>query len=182
MLEETVNNAIADRKNMLLERQHDTSQHNQYEMEKAKIMPIGTISNGKKKVAEGKWVSIAEKRTPPTQNKKSESTSKVEEKKGEKYKMPSHVSNQHLGTLRHIKSLVGKKEFANAHKLADSLPDDVKHEIPSTIWEDMVKHSAEADLKEAEEKKKIDSQPFMANPKGKDSVKKEKTDKKLAKK
>jgi hypothetical protein len=47
------------------------------ELEKAKKMPIGTVSRGRKKVAEGKWVPVKEGR------QKSE---KSKQKDGEKFK------------------------------------------------------------------------------------------------
>ncbi|MCK5610415.1 hypothetical protein KAR91_51560, partial [Candidatus Pacearchaeota archaeon] len=59
-------------------------------LEKAKKMPIGTVSNGRKKVAEGKWVPVSEgkpKKEKPT-------TDKPEKKKPEKKKEDPAGSNR----------------------------------------------------------------------------------------
>jgi len=80
------------------------------ELEKAKKMPIGTVSNGRKKVAEGKWVPATEgkgkKEKPKFEEKKSESKPGTEKK--------SKLSDENKTTIR-----TALKKFANI--LAEAL-------------------------------------------------------------
>ena len=161
MVEKVVNSAIVSRRQEIERRQNNISTHTPYEdLQKAKAAAEGEVrTHGGVKVRKvgGKWIPVAERREYPNKKEKKESKKpKAKAKESKKKVIPSHVSAQHVGALRHIKKLVNSNKFHEAHMLADKLPDDVKHEIPPKVWENMVKHNHEANMKAAEEEKKAE--------------------------
>jgi hypothetical protein len=65
------------------------------ELQKGKAMPIGTISNGRKKVAEGKWVPVKDgkEKKPSPDNKEKKPGEKPEEKSGLSEDKKSTIKN-----------------------------------------------------------------------------------------
>lgn len=162
MIDQHVNKSIRERGQILADRQNlITSQDLVNDIEKAKRGVEGEVrthSDGKKYQKRGdKWVPMIEKKTPPTGTKKERPEKKSKEqaaKKSSGKTIPAHVSRHHVGALRHIKELVGGSNFAEAHGLAEKLPDNVKHEIPASVWKDMVAHSHKENM--ANEKQAAD--------------------------
>lgn len=161
MVDDIVNREIIARRVMLENRQGNVNSHNVYDQfEKARIGQEGEVrtrqDGSKWKKVGGKWIPLKEAKTPPRNlknDKKKPSKSKETKKPTNKVVMPSHITRHHIGILRHVKSLVSKKDYAGAHELASSLPDNVKHEIPSDIWHKMIEASHNKDRKEMEEGK-----------------------------
>jgi hypothetical protein len=166
MIIEKINKCITERVSELVSRQNNVQRPSVYEiLEKAKLGQEGEVrthTDGTKWKKQGKeWVPLRESRTPPPNGSSKEKNKPKEDEpkpKPEKKRvpMPSHVSRQHIGVLRHIKKLVGAKNYAEAHTLATPLPEEIKHEIPADIWHKMVEAGHNASMKEEKENKTKD--------------------------
>ena len=89
------------------------------ELKKAKKMPIGTVSRGRKKVAEGKWV-------PVKSGKKSDKTDDIQEIAGAlKKKFKTVVMNPTTNaSFAKIKALASKYGKNKAKKIMVALVED----------------------------------------------------------
>lgn len=156
MLEEIVNNAIIDRRNVLANRQMHPESHDVVEsFEKAKAAQEGEVrTHGGVKVKKvgGKWVPVAERRAAPEKPSSSKERKKKEESSAPKAKKDHGIPSHHMGTLKHVKKLVNSGDMAAAHEMANKLPDDVKSHIPEKVWQNMSEATHEAGKKAAEEK------------------------------
>jgi Rps23 Pro-64 3,4-dihydroxylase Tpa1-like proline 4-hydroxylase len=65
-------------------------------LEKAKKMPVGTVSKGRKKVSEGKWVPVKEGKEKPKEEKPEEKPPKNDDKKDKK----GGVSEEHRVAIK----------------------------------------------------------------------------------
>jgi len=84
-------------------------------LEKAKKVPIGTISKGKQKVAEGKWVPVKKETTKQEPKEDKETKETKEEDKKKKF------SPEQRETLKHaIKNVLST--IADAFSMHDTIP------------------------------------------------------------
>lgn len=179
MLEEIVNNAIIDRRNVLANRQMHPENHNVVDsLEKAKAGQEGEVRTRKdgskwKKVG-GEWKPVVERRQAPEKPSSSKRSDK-QDSKPEMGNQEGEVSNHHKGILKHVKKLVTSNNFEDAHTVAEKLPDDVKQHIPSDIWQKMSEANLKASKKMESEKssqtlKKEKVQPKKSGVKGLESL------------
>lgn len=99
----------------------ETLTESREDLEKGKKVPVGTVSNGRKKVAEGKWVTVREggrdvKMTRETAKKLGHKLPKEEKKKDDKKKKDPMVTAMVGGKKTRMPASTAKKY---GHKLVD---------------------------------------------------------------
>ena len=132
-----VRKAILERNTLLMMKQHAPDL-----LEKGAAVPVGTVSNGRKKMPDGSWRPVTNPRTkkeaPVPGNRQGAKKPDAKKKPSAAPAEKPQIATHEIAKLKKVKQLHAAGKHSEAHDMTEEMSDEAKNVIPPNVWSEMM--------------------------------------------